>query len=492
MLFTLVLTITVLCYVLIHRNFFNKTHWKKKNVVQTNFNLMLKFLFGKQSMPEILKDIYNDHPDALYVGTIAGTTPTLILKHPDDIQAVLAGDFQSFHSRGIKFGPHDLLADNLLFMNDVKRWKLLRHKLSPVFTTFKLKYMFKIIEKVARDFVEVVEDDIHLRQDPFNILYTYTTASIGASVFGIDTQNNQNAMDSPFLEMTKKTLKPSLYANIAALLANTSPKLYDFLNIKVFGEHEEFFIGAVRAVLEERQRKAIRTHDFIDLCLSLQVHGYMHDFTTNYSLEPTVEILAAQAFFFFLAGTDTSANTMHYTLLELSNNPEVLEKVHEEIDKVFDECNEQFTYDEIEKLQYLDQVVNEAMRKYPTIGVIQRLCTKDTVLPSGVAIDKDEIVMISPFAMHRDEKYFPEPDKFDPERFSPENVSKIPKYVFLPFGEGNRICIGVRFARLQVKAGLAWLLRRFTLGEQNCTPTFERSPFGLRSPTDRYELKLRD
>ncbi|CAH1643127.1 unnamed protein product [Spodoptera littoralis] len=492
MLFTLVFTITVLCYVLIHRIFFNKTHWKKKNVVQTNFNLMLKFVFGKQSMPEILKDIYNDHPDALYVGTIAGTTPMLILKHPDDIQAVLAGDFQNFHSRGIKFGPHDLLADNLLFTNDVKKWKLLRNKLSPVFTTFKLKYMFKIIEKVARDFVEVVEDDIHLRQDPFNILYTYTTASIGASVFGIDTQNNQNAMDSPFLEMTKKTLKPSLYSNIAALLANTSPKLYDFLNIKVFGEHEEFFIGAVRAVLEERQRKAIRTHDFIDLCLSLQVHGYMHDFTTNYSLEPTVEILAAQAFFFFLAGTDTSANTMHYTLLELSNNPEVLQKVHEEIDKVFDECNEQFTYDEVEKLQYLDQVVNEAMRKYPTIGVIQRLCTKDTVLPSGVAIDKDEIVMISPFAMHRDEKYFPEPDKFDPERFSPENVSKIPKYVFLPFGEGNRICIGVRFARLQVKAGLAWLLRRFTLGEQNCTPTFERSPFGLRSPTDRYELKLRD
>ncbi|XP_035430276.2 cytochrome P450 6B5 [Spodoptera frugiperda] len=492
MLFTLVFTIIILCYVLIHRNFYNKSYWKKKNVVQTNFNLMLKFVFGKQSMPEILRDIYNDHPDVLYVGTIAGTTPTLLLKHPDDVQAVLAGDFQSFHSRGIKFGPHDLLADNLLFMNDVKRWKLLRQKLSPVFTTFKLKYMFKIIEKVARDFVEVVEDDIHLRKDPFNILYTYTTASIGASVFGIDTQNNRNAMDSPFLEMTQKTLKPSLYSNIAALLANTSPRLYDFLNIKVFGEHEEFFIGAVRAVLEERQRKSIRTHDFIDLCLGLQLHGFMHDFSTNYSIEPTVEVLAAQAFFFFLAGTDTSANTMHYTLLELSNNPEVLVKVHEEIDRVFDECNEEFTYNEVEKLQYLDQCVNEAMRKYPTIGVIQRLCTKDTVLPSGVAIEKDEIVMISPFAMHRDEKYFPEPDKFDPDRFSPENVSKIPKYVFLPFGEGNRICIGVRFARLQVKAGLAWLLRRFTLGEQNCTPTFERSPFGLRSPTDKYELKLRD
>nr|ASO98023.1 cytochrome p450 CYP337B5 [Spodoptera exigua] len=492
MLFTLVFTITILCYVLIHTKFFNKSYWKKKNVVQTDYNLMLKFIFGKQSMPEILKDIYDDHPDALYVGTIAGTTPTLILKHPEDIQAVLAGDFQSFHSRGIKSGPHDLLADNLLFMNDVKRWKLLRHKLSPVFTTFKLKYMFKIIEKVAQDFVEVVEDDIHLRQNPFNILYTYTTASIGASVFGIDTQNNRNAMDSPFLEMTKKTLEPSLYANIAALIANSSPKLYDFLNIKVFGEHEEFFIGAVRAVLEERKRTTVRTHDFIDLCLGLQLHGYMHDFTTNYSLEPTVEVLAAQAFFFFLAGTDTSANTMHYTLIELSNNPEVLAKVHEEIDRVFEECNQQFTYDEVEKLQYLDQVINEAMRKYPTIGVIQRLCTKNTVLPSGVAIDKDDIVMISPYALHRDEKYFPEPDKYDPERFSPENVSKIPKYVFLPFGEGNRICIGVRFARLQVKAGLAWLLRRFTLGEQNCTPKFERSPFGLRSPTDRYELKLRD
>ncbi|KAJ8733632.1 hypothetical protein PYW07_014183 [Mythimna separata] len=440
-------------------------------------------------MPEVVKKIYDEY-DGPYVGMTQGFMPLLMLKRLEDIQAVLAGDFQSFHSRGIIANPNDLLADNLVFISDYQRWKILRQKLSPVFTSAKLKNMCYILDKCSRDFVDFVEVNQNMQEKPFNALYTYTTSTIGAAVFGIDTQT-KNTMESPFLEMAWKSLEPSMKQNIVILMSNVFPFLYKMLELKIFGDYEEFFVGAVKKVLAERRRETTKRHDFIDICLELQKQGMMQD-NTGYELEPTDEILAAQAFFFFIAGIDTSANTMHYTLLELSNHPKILKKLHEEIDKVFEGVSDEMTYNDIEKLHYMDQVLNEAMRKYPPIGVIQRLCSKDTYLPSGVKISKDNIVLLPVFALHRDKNYFPNPDVFDPERFSPENQSQINNYVYLPFGEGNRICIGNRFARLQVKVGLARLLRRFTLVEQNITLSFEKSPFGLRSPNDRYEFKLRN
>ncbi|KAJ8735118.1 hypothetical protein PYW08_014368 [Mythimna loreyi] len=489
MLFIILCITVVLCIVVFYFKSTKKDYWKKQNVVQIS-DLMIKFVTGTESMPEIVKKIYEEY-DEPYVGMTQGFIPTLMLKRPEDIQAVLAGDFQSFHSRGIIANPNDLLADNLVFISDYQRWKILRQKLSPVFTSAKLKNMCYILNKCSQDFVDFVEGNMDMRQKPFNALYTYTTSTIGAAVFGIDTQT-KNTMESPFLEMAWKTLKPSMKQNITILMSNVCPFLYKTLQLKIFGEYEEFFVGAVKKVLANRRQEPAKRHDFIDICMELQKQGMMQDPNTGYELEPTDEILAAQAFFFFIAGIDTSANTMHYTLLELSNNPKILKKLHEEIDKVFEESSEEITYNDIEKLHYMDQVLNEAMRKYPPLGVIQRICSKDTYLPSGLKIVKDNIVLVPVFALHRDKKYFPNPDVFDPERFSPENQSKINNYVYLPFGEGNRICIGNRFARLQVKVGLARLLRRFTLVEQNITPTFEKSPFGLRSPTDTYELKLRD
>uniref|UniRef100_A0A2A4JTN2 unspecific monooxygenase n=1 Tax=Heliothis virescens TaxID=7102 RepID=A0A2A4JTN2_HELVI len=486
----LVTIIIVLCSIVLHFKLTNSNYWKKKNIVQIS-DLTFSFIFGKLSMPELVKRIYDKH-DVPYIGMTSATNPTLIIKNLDDIQAVLAGDFQSFYSRGIIRNPNDVLSDNLLFMHDFKRWKLIRQKFSPIFTSAKLKNMFYIIEKCARDFVELVEDNVHLRNNPFKLLSRYTTASTSAAVFGIDTQV-KNTMESPLVDMAFKALEPSLYGNIVIIMANTFPKVYKFLKLKSFGEQEYFFVGMVKKVLESRRHETTKRHDFIEICLELQKQGVMQDLVTGYELEPTDELMAAQAFAFYIAGTDTSANTMNYTLLELSNNPEILKKLHEEIDKVFEGGTEELSYNDVDELQYLDQVINEAMRKYPPIGFMQRMCTKDTVLPSGLPISRDETIIVPVLGLHRDQQYFPDPEVFDPDRFLPENVSKIKNYAYLPFGEGNRICIGNRFARLQVKAGLAWLLRRFTLVEQNnCIPEFEKSPFGLRSPNAHYELKLRD
>ncbi|KAL0895288.1 hypothetical protein ABMA27_011435 [Loxostege sticticalis] len=471
----------------------NRDYWKKRNVVQLNKDLFVKFLFGDQSLSEVYKDVYEAHPNEPYVGAFLNTKPALILRDLQNIQAVLVGDFESYHSRGIDFNDNDILADNILSISHYERWKTIRQKMTPLFTSSKLKSMTNVIEKSARDFVTMVKNKKEMREKPFIALYTYTTASIGASVFGIDT-HTKDAMDSPFLEMSFKSVEPSFLGNLRVTISSLSPTLFKILRIKVFGDHEEFFIGAVKKALKARRNNPQPVNDFIGLCMELQKAGTMTDKSTGYEVEPTDLVLAAQAFFFFIAGTDTGANTMHFTLLELSSNPDVLKRLHEEIDKKFEETNEKNTYDDIDKLVYLDMVLNETMRKFPPVGLMQRVCTRDTVLPVGnLKVQKGVITVTPVFAIHRDEKLFPNPEKFDPERFAPSNAANLPKFGYMPFGEGKRICIGSRYARIQVKVGLAFLLRSFTLKPQNYQPKrFEKSVFSLRDPDAKYELILRE
>ncbi|CAH0723003.1 unnamed protein product, partial [Brenthis ino] len=449
----------------------------------------MKFFFSKRSISEIYKEIFDEHPTLSHIGTFMGR-PVLIIKDTKDLQSVLQSDFQNFNSRGINSNPNDILSDNVLFMENYGRWKLLRHKLSPIFTRTKLKNMFYIMDRCAQDFITFIEDNKCVERDTYNTLYNYTTSSIGAALFGIDAQT-KSTMNSPFISMARSSIEPSLKANLKALISNVSPTLFYLLDLKLFGDHEEFFIGTVKRVLEMRRREGDKDkrHDFIDMCLELQSQGIMQDATTGYELEATDEVLAAQAFFFFLAGVDTSASTMHFTLLELASNPDVLTRVHNEIDKMFDESNGKLTYEGVEKLEYLDMVLSESLRKYPPIGAIQRRCTNSTILPSGIKIEKDDIVVIPIYALHRDEKLFPRQSVFDPERFSPENVSKIAKFSYLPFGEGNRMCLGTRFSRVQIKSGLAWLLRKYTLKEKKYEPiSFAQSLFSVRDEKANFEL----
>ncbi|XP_063837982.1 cytochrome P450 6B5-like [Ostrinia nubilalis] len=468
----------------------NKDYWKKLNVVQVN-DLFVSFLRGDRSIAEIYKEVYDSHQNEPHVGSFMMTKPTLILRDLQNIQAVLNTDFESFSSRGINCNDNDLLADNVVFISDYQRWKTIRQKLTPFFTSSKLKIMTNVIKECARDFVEMVKENKEMREKPFTALYTYTTATIGASVCGIDTQM-KNTMQSPFLELSWKSLEPSTITDIKFAISTLSPTLFKLLKLKIFGDHEEFFIGVMKKMLAARRNDPHNISDFIGLCVELQKAGPMKDKSNDYELEPTDELLAAQAFFFFLAGTDTGANTMHFTLLELASNPDVLQRLHKEIDQVFEETNGEVTYDMIDKLVYLDMVVNETLRKFPPLGALQRECVRNTVLPVGnLKVERGVTVVIPTYAIHTDENFFPNPGKFDPERFAPENAAYFPKYGYMPFGEGRRICLGSRYGRIQVLSGLAYLLRSFTLKPQNYTPRFQKSSFSLRDTNAKYDLILR-
>ncbi|KAJ3651620.1 hypothetical protein Zmor_017647 [Zophobas morio] len=183
----------------------------------------------------------------------------------------------------------------------------------------------------------------------------------------------------------------------------------------------------------------------------------------------TLEEITAQSFVFFLAAFETSSSTMSWAMYELAKNPHIQQKVRDEINTVVARCGGKLTYEGIQEMKYLSQVVDETLRKYPPGAALNRRCTQDYKVPDhDIIIKQGTRVFIPVLGIHYDEEYYPDPEKFDPERFNEENIRSRPQYAYIPFGEGPRICIGLRFGLMQSKVGLASLLmkHKFALNEK--------------------------
>ncbi|XP_068628657.1 cytochrome P450 6B5-like [Battus philenor] len=444
---------------------YNEIYWKRRGVkfYKKNrvFGPMWEFLTTDRAFFIILNDIYKKYPNEPAVGLGTIITPGLYIKDPVNIEHILQMDFKAFNHKGIEIHEDDKLADNMLFMSG-NRWKVVRQNMTPIFTSAKLKNMFYIMDRSARDFVDLLNNNPDkLKHDAFKIMCTFSCAALGAAVFGIGTSS---IFQSPFLKMAFKALQPTKSRNIKFMITSLNTKLYKCLGLKIFKEHEEFFIPAIKQLILQREQENVRRHDFGDICIDLKRKGLLKDHDSGLQLEPTDELLAAQAFFYYVAGVEPVGVAMFSALLELGRNPEILRRVHDEIDRSFENNNNKMSYDTIMQMEYLDMVYNESLRMYPPIGFFVRECVRNSVLPVGnIKVDKGTKIFAPIYEIHHDPKYFPDPEVFNPERFSRENRSSIPHYTFLPFGNGNRICLGIRYAGLQLKTGLVHLLRNFTV-----------------------------
>lgn len=182
------------------------------------------------------------------------------------------------------------------------------------------------------------------------------------------------------------------------------------------------------------------------------------------------EQIAAQALVFFLAGFDTSSTTMSFCLYELALNPDVQERLRVEVLAVLKRNNQKLTYDSVQEMPYLDQVVAETLRKYPILPHLLRRSTKEYQIPdSNLILEPGSKIIIPVHSIHHDPELYPDPEKFDPSRFEPEEIKARHPFAYLPFGEGPRNCIGERFGKLQVKVGLVYLLRDFKFSRSEKT-----------------------
>jgi cytochrome P450 len=176
--------------------------------------------------------------------------------------------------------------------------------------------------------------------------------------------------------------------------------------------------------------------------------------------EMTDELIRDQLLTMLIAGHDTSTALLSWTLYLLGCHPEVMAKVQAEVDTVTG--GGRLVDDHLSRLPYLDQVVKESLRLYPPIHVGNRIAAADVNI-QGYEIMAGTRVMYSIYLAHRDEKYWPEPTRFVPERFDRQARSERPAMAYVPFGGGPRNCIGATFAQIEAKAVLAHVLQRFEL-----------------------------
>jgi cytochrome P450 len=177
------------------------------------------------------------------------------------------------------------------------------------------------------------------------------------------------------------------------------------------------------------------------------------------------------------AGHETTAVTLTWVWYLLSQHPEVEARLDEELCRVL--AGRMPTLNDLPQLVYAEQIVKEALRLYPPAWSIPREAREDVTL-SQYRLKKGQVLIVNVYGLHHDPRYYPNPNCFDPQRFSPENEPNIPKHAYLPFGGGPRICIGYVFALMEARLLLATLAQHFKL---SLVPGFSVIPdrqFALR------------
>ncbi|XP_054155282.1 cytochrome P450 4V2-like [Oppia nitens] len=167
---------------------------------------------------------------------------------------------------------------------------------------------------------------------------------------------------------------------------------------------------------------------------------------------------------FMFGGHDTTSSSLMFTLLLIGLNSDVQKQIHEELDDIFNgDIDREITVEDIRQMKYLDQCIREGLRLYPPIQLIGRQIEKSFQLSDGCVIPGGMTCYVPLTAMHRDPKYFPDPEVFDPQRFDVDLVAKRHPYAYAPFSAGPRNCIGQKYAMLEEKAFLGQLFRKYSI-----------------------------
>lgn len=345
------------------------TYWEKRGIPFREATVPYGNLAeaGKtKHLSTILQELYHEMKDkATFCGMYFFTTPNVLLLDLDLVKNVLVKDFQYFHDRGVYFNEKDDPLSAHLFSIEGTKWRNLRAKLTPTFTSGKMKMMCPTITAVGekfRDFMSttVAENpEIEMR----DILARFTTDVIGTCAFGLEC-NSLGDPNAKFRQMGRKIFEPPKNRLIKRFFILQSRSLARFLGITTTNkETAEFFLGAVKDTVRYREEKNIQRNDFMDLLIKLK--------KTNESDQEklTLNEISAQAFIFFLAGFETSSTAMSFALYEFSLNQEVQEKARQCVRRVLKKYDGKMTYEAIQELDYIDQCINgkDYRRKFDSI-----------------------------------------------------------------------------------------------------------------------------
>ncbi|MEM1120713.1 MAG: cytochrome P450 [Bacteroidota bacterium] len=252
------------------------------------------------------------------------------------------------------------------------------------------------------------------------------------------------------------------------------------------GQKREFekrmaeFDQGIFDIIDERRQATEKPIDLLSMLLQA-TDDESGDAMTNRQLRDELVTIHA-------AGHETSSNALSWTLYLLAKHPKILDKLRTEIKTVLGDYAPP-TFADLRNLPYTKQVIEEGMRLYPPAYAVGRQnLAKDEIL--GQTIPANSIFLLSIYALHRAPNYYPEPEKFDPDRFAPEQVKARPKLAYMPFSAGPRMCIGNHFAMMEMQLVLAMFVQRFDFELIDNKPVVPQ-PLVTLSPKGGIKMQLK-
>jgi cytochrome P450 len=381
----------------------------------------------------------------------AGWRTAYFVNHPDLVGEVMTTQARKFRKPAtIKCVARHLFGHNL-FTSDDALWHKLRTTMAPAFHSRRVDTYADIMVHYTHEMLDAWQDGTTLDL-PAAMMHT-TLAITSKALFNADMRNPEvEQAIIRFIELFNQSITGVPVPGWIPTRRNREMK-----HLVALGRHH------LQPLIDARRRTGVDQGDV----LSILVRAQREDDTGLLTdAQVTNEITNL-----FAAGYEVTAHTLAFTLYLIAMHPEVEARLLAEIDAVLEKRSVQVA--DLPRLPYLERVLQESMRLLPVTTVIARQAAERVVL-EGVTLRKWDMVMVSPWTLHRHPQCYDTPQHFDPGRFSPERRRRMSKFAYIPFGIGPRVCLGSAFAMLQMRLNLATILQRFRL---SLVPGYILEPF---------------
>ncbi|MBD0300733.1 MAG: cytochrome P450, partial [Tolypothrix sp. T3-bin4] len=371
-----------------------------------------------------------------------GLTPTCLLTNPEYIEEVLKNRNDFIKSRGLR-ALKSLLGEGLLSAEG-ESWFWQRRLAQPIFHQKRINGYSQIMVEYTNRMLQTWHDgethDIHA--DMMHL----TLQIVMKCIFSADLDAGEAKVVANALDVAMQWFESKRRQNF--LVWEWFPRPENIRYRNAIAQMDE----AIYKLIQERRNSVEKSNDLLTMLMEAK------DEETLQQMDD--KLLRDEVATLMLAGHETTANALSWTWLLLAQNPEVREKLELELNQVLQ--GKLPTLEDLGQLVYTQQIIKESMRLYPPVPLMGRQAAVDTQIddyeiPQGMAI------MISQWVMHRHPKYFENSEAFQPERWTQEFEKQLPKGVYIPFGDGPRICIGKGFAQMEAALLLATIAQQFQI-----------------------------
>ena len=373
-----------------------------------------------------------------------------VCRHPDHVREVLVTRASSFGKDHTAFRSLSQVLGEGLLTTDGDQWQRQRRMVAPAFAPARLAGYARVMTEESLRSVRDWRDDqvIDLGAE----MTALTLRVVSRALFGHDSTKDTAAVAHAMATFQDWLTRPDVFPKAISPQRRAITRSIATLDRIIYG-----LVGQRRAQLATKASRSKTGDDGPPDLLGLLVTAVDEEGDGGTMSEREVR---DQLVTLFLAGHETTSHALTWTIYLLSQHPDALRKLHDELARVLG--GRAAEYDDLPKLAWTGQVFDEAMRLYPPVYSLARRAIEDTQI-GGFAVPAGSEVMIWTYFTQRDARFFPEPEAFRPERFAAgEEANAIPRMSYLPFGGGPRACIGKAFATMEGRLLLANLVQRFS------------------------------